>query len=187
MPGGGCRAYAGLGANLGRPREAIAAALCAIARLPGTALECVSSLYLSAPVQAQGPDFLNAVARLHTTLGARELLEALHAIERSHGRERPYRNAPRTLDLDLLLYGDLLCDTPELRLPHPRMHLRAFVLAPLVEIAPDLVIPGRGAAAELLGACADQRIERVASPADLLGQARCSPAAARPPAPAVER
>jgi 2-amino-4-hydroxy-6-hydroxymethyldihydropteridine diphosphokinase len=100
------------------------------------------------------------VAEVDTGLGAHELLRALHAIEQAHGRERPYRNAPRTLDLDLLLYGDeVIADAPALIVPHPRMHERAFVLAPLAELAPGLQIPGRGRVAELLPGVADQGIE----------------------------
>ena len=138
------RAYVGLGANLGDARATLRAALQALAALPGCALAGVSSLWRSAPVDAQGPDFLNAVAALDTTLAPRELLRRLQAIELAHGRERPYRNAPRTLDLDLLLYGDVQLADPVLTLPHPRAHERAFVLAPLHELAPALRWPGQG-------------------------------------------
>ncbi len=104
----------------------------------------LSPLYGTAPVNSSGPDYVNAVARLDTTLPPLELLAALQAIEQRHGRERPYRNAPRTLDLDLLLYGDRVIDPPTLTVPHPRMHERAFVLQPLMDLAPDLVLaPGR--------------------------------------------
>lgn len=156
------RAWVALGANLGDARHAMAGALAALADLPGTRVAAVSALYCSAPLDAQGPDFLNAVVALDTALPAEALLDALHEIERAAGRERPYRNAPRLLDLDLLLHGDSIIDSPRLTLPHPRMHLRAFVLAPLVELAPELVVPGHGRADMLLSRVADQRIERLA-------------------------
>lgn len=154
-------AYVGLGANLGDARATLSAACDALARLPGTRLRRLSCLYRSAPVDADGPDFLNAVGELETTLDAAGLLERLHAIELDHGRARPYRNAPRTLDLDLLLFDAQVLDTPALVLPHPRMHGRAFVLAPLAELAPALEVPGRGRVADLLAAVADQRVERI--------------------------
>lgn len=159
------RAWIGLGANLGDAAVAIARAVSAIGALPGTRLLRVSSLYRSAPLAAQGPDFLNAVAEVDTDLAPSALLDRLLAIEAGEGRQRPYRNAPRTLDLDLLLAvdasGPLCVDTPSLTLPHPRMHLRAFVLAPLAEIEPALEVPGHGPVADLLAGCAGQRIERV--------------------------
>ncbi|MBN9461060.1 MAG: 2-amino-4-hydroxy-6-hydroxymethyldihydropteridine diphosphokinase [Burkholderiales bacterium] len=160
------RAWIGLGANLGEPSRAFAAALSAIAALPGVRLQCISSLYRSAPVDAQGPDFLNAVARIESTRSPEALLEALQAIEADAGRRRPWRNAPRTLDLDLLLAVDaagrpLRITSPSLTLPHPRMHARAFVLAPLAEIDPALAVPGHGSVAELLAACTGQAIERI--------------------------
>ena len=134
-------AWVGLGANLGDRTAALRTALAALAALPGTRLLRVSSLYRSAPVDAGGPDYLNAVAEIATQLPPHDLLAALQAIERAAGRERPYRNAPRTLDLDILLYGDLRLDSATLMLPHPRMHERAFVLLPLAELAPDRVLP----------------------------------------------
>lgn len=156
-------AYVGLGANLGDARAALESAFAALAALPGTELLRRSSLWRSAPVDSSGPDYLNAVAELRTTLAPLELLHQLQAIELAHGRERPYRNAPRTLDLDLLLYGEHVLATPELTLPHPRVHQRAFALAPLAELAPQLNIPGHGSAASLLARVADQRIERLAA------------------------
>jgi 2-amino-4-hydroxy-6-hydroxymethyldihydropteridine diphosphokinase len=154
-------AYIGLGANLGDARGALDAAFVALAALPGTELLRRSSVYRSAPIDSSGPDYLNAVAELRTALEPLALLHRLQAIELAHGRERPYRNAPRTLDLDLLLYGRMLVGSPELTLPHPRAHERAFVLRPLAELAPDLFIPGRGRASELLAAVADQSVERL--------------------------
>ncbi|GAA3981202.1 2-amino-4-hydroxy-6-hydroxymethyldihydropteridine diphosphokinase [Comamonas faecalis] len=148
-------AWVGLGANLGDARAALAAAVRALAQLPGTRLQQVSSLYTSAPVDAAGPDYLNAVARLDTTLAPLALLHALQAIENAAGRERPYRNAPRTLDLDLLLYAGQRLDTPALQLPHPRMQERAFVLLPLAEISPEQVD------AAALQAVAGQRLARL--------------------------
>ena len=133
------RAYIGLGANLGADLSAtLTQAALRLEALPDTRVAALSSAWRSAPVDAGGPDFLNAVAALDTALAPLDLLDALQAIEQAHGRERPYRNAPRTLDLDLLLYGDLTLDTPRLTLPHPRLGDRAFVLRPLLEIAPEL-------------------------------------------------
>ena len=154
-------AYIGLGANLGDPQEALREAIEALAALPGSVLRASSSIYRTAPIDAIGPDFLNAVVQLDTRLAPHVLLAALQQIEQVHGRERPYRNAPRTLDLDLLLYGDQVIDTPTLTVPHPRLHERAFVLRPLVEIAPALSIPGRGPVADLLAPLAGQRIDRL--------------------------
>lgn len=160
------RAYVGLGANLGDARSALAAALRALAALPDTHVAAVSSIYRTAPIDSSGPDYLNAVAALDTALAPEALLRALLAIEAQHGRERPYRNAPRTLDLDLLLHGSRRSQTPELTLPHPRLHQRAFVLHPLLEIAPDVAAPGLGPLAPYLQQAADQRIERCAWPID---------------------
>jgi 2-amino-4-hydroxy-6-hydroxymethyldihydropteridine diphosphokinase len=148
-------AYVGLGANLGDAATTVRQALRALDGLPQTRLVRASSLYRSAPVDADGPDYINAVAELATTLTPHALLAALQGLERAAGRERPYRNAPRTLDLDLLLYDDLQCDEPGLTLPHPRMGQRAFVLVPLAEIAPERVTPPQ------LQAVAHQTIERL--------------------------
>lgn len=133
------RACVGLGANLGGDLlGTLTEALRSLAALPATRLVAVSSAWRSAPVDAAGPDFLNAVAVLETELAPLALLDALQAIEQAHGRERPYRHAPRTLDLDLLLHGDSVLHTPRLTLPHPRLGERAFVLRPLLEVAPEL-------------------------------------------------
>jgi 2-amino-4-hydroxy-6-hydroxymethyldihydropteridine diphosphokinase len=155
------RAYVGIGANLGDPAGQVRGAIAALGSLPGTVLVAASHLYRTAPIgYADQPDFVNAVAAVDTTLTAQDLMRALQHIERGAGRERSFRNAPRTLDLDLLLYGDATIDEPGLTVPHPRMHERAFVLAPLAEIAPDAAIPGRGPAAACLARLDDQRIER---------------------------
>jgi len=146
------RAFVGLGANLGDPQRALRDALAGIAGLPGTQLVGSSRIYRSAPVDAGGPDYLNAVAELRTRLTAPELLAQLQALEQAAGRERPYRNAPRTLDLDLLLYGDARIASAALTVPHPRMRERAFVLLPLHELAPECVAEGD------LRALASQRI-----------------------------
>ena len=138
------RVFVGLGANLGDARATLLAALAQIDALPQTQRVAQSSFYRSAPVDAQGPDFLNAVAELRTALQPLDLLAELQAIERAHGRERPFRHAPRTLDLDLLLYGQRVVDDPALTVPHPRLHERAFVLLPLAELAPDLHHPRLG-------------------------------------------
>ncbi len=155
-------AYIGLGANLGDARATLAAALQDLAALPGCSGLRTSSIWRTAPIESSGPDNLNAVAALQTTLAPLALLDALQAIEQRFGRERPYVNAPRTLDLDLLLHGDVVLDTPRLVLPHPRLHLRAFVLQPLLELAPALRAPGLGALAAHLSATADQRAQRLA-------------------------
>ncbi len=133
------RAFVALGANLGDAAATVQRALQSLGDTPGLRLVKASSLYRTAPVDATGPDFINAVAEVVTTLTAPDLLEALQAIEAAEGRERPYRNAPRTLDLDVLLYGDARIDSPRLTVPHPRMHERAFVLVPLAEVAPASV------------------------------------------------
>ena len=136
-------AYIGLGSNLGESEDTLYRALDDIAALPLTVLHQVSDLYRTAPIGSSGPDYINAVARVATGLSAPDLLQALQAIELNHGRARPYRNAPRTLDLDILCYDDLVQDTTQLTLPHPRMHLRAFVLRPLLDITPDMVLHER--------------------------------------------
>jgi 2-amino-4-hydroxy-6-hydroxymethyldihydropteridine diphosphokinase len=155
-------AYVGLGANLGDTRATLAAALRELAALPGCSGLRASSIWRTAPVDSSGPDYLNAVAVLQTTLAPPDLLDALQAIEQRHGRERPYINAPRTLDLDLLLHGDAVIDTPRLTLPHPRLHQRAFVLQPLLELAPALHAPGLGPLDAHLGATAGQQAQRLA-------------------------
>ena len=154
------QAYIGLGANLGSAADTVRQAAAELAVVPGVSRLQLSPLYGTAPVDSSGPDYVNAVARLDTTLDALALLAALQAIELDHGRQRPYRNAPRTLDLDLLLYGDQTLDLPTLTVPHPRMHERAFVLQPLMDLAPDLRL-AQGTLADLLGHCADQAIRRL--------------------------
>ena len=154
-------AFIGLGSNLGDRADELERALSEIAALPGTALLACSSQYESAPLQAGGGDYLNAVARVRTTLAPMALLHALQAIEARHGRQRPFANAPRTLDLDLLLHGATACASGELVLPHPRMHERAFVLVPLAQLAPGLEVPGRGPIEGLLGAVAGQQLAKL--------------------------
>jgi len=155
-------AYVGLGANLGEPRQQLEEALVAMGGLPRTRIAARSSFYRSAPVgYGAQPDFVNAVAALDTALTPGELLEGLQGIERRHGRERSFPNAPRTLDLDLLLYGEETIARPGLTVPHPRMHERAFVLKPLAEIAPEAEIPGKGKVRSLLPGCAGQSVERM--------------------------
>lgn len=149
-------AFVALGANLGDAAHTVRAALVALGQVPGVQRVRSSSLYRTAPVDSTGPDYINAVAEVATTLSAPGLLAALQAIENVAGRERPYRNAPRTLDLDLLLYGLARVDSSALTVPHPRMLERAFVLVPLAEIAPQFV------SAAQLQAVADQTIELLA-------------------------
>ncbi len=148
-------AYVALGANLGDAAAALRQAIDELDQLPGTRVTARSSLYRTAPVDANGPDYINAVAELSTRLTAPDLLTALQALEQAAGRQRPYHHAPRTLDLDLLLYGDARIDSPRLTVPHPRMHQRAFVLVPLHKIAPALVGP------DALAAVAGQGIQRL--------------------------
>jgi len=155
-------AYVGLGANIGEPRAQLRTALDELNGLPETRMTASSSLYRSAPLgYTDQPEFLNAVAQIDTGLAPETLLERLQEIEQRHGRERPFAGAPRTLDLDLLLYGDRTIASARLTVPHPRMHERAFVLKPLAEIAPEAAIPGRGKAGDLLAGCADQFVERI--------------------------
>jgi len=154
-------AYVGVGSNLDGPQRQVAQALGELDGIPGTRVVKRSSLYRSAPVgYAAQPEFVNAVAALDTALDPEALLGELQAIEARHGRSRSFPNAPRSLDLDLLLYGEAEQRTARLTLPHPRMHERAFVLKPLVELEPAIAIPGRGRALDLLAACAGQRVEK---------------------------
>lgn len=156
-PRGTVTAYVALGANLGDARAAITRALADLGQLPETQLVRASSLYRTAPIESSGPDYINAVAELRTALSPRDLLSLLQKLEQAAGRERPWRNAPRTLDLDILLYGDVQQDDPVLTLPHPRMQERAFVLVPLAEIAPELV------PAAQLRSVEKQQISRIAA------------------------
>ncbi|WUR13787.1 2-amino-4-hydroxy-6-hydroxymethyldihydropteridine diphosphokinase [[Empedobacter] haloabium] len=160
---GSVTAYVGIGANLGDARANVLDAVARLRRLPHTAVTGVSPLYRTAPIDSSGDDYINAVARLDTALPAEALLQALLDIEQQHGRERPYRNAPRTLDLDVLLYGDERIATPTLTVPHPLLTQRAFVLVPLLALAPALVMPGLGPATAFLHGVADQAITRVDS------------------------
>lgn len=155
-------AFIGLGSNLADPLVQVSGALEALNSLPKTRVVRSSSLYRSAPVgYLDQPEFINAVAQVETELAPRALLDALLALELECGRTRQFRNAPRTLDLDVLLYDDLVHHEHGLTIPHPQMHLRAFVLQPLLEIAPDCIIPGVGAAAEAAQRCAGQVLERI--------------------------
>jgi 2-amino-4-hydroxy-6-hydroxymethyldihydropteridine diphosphokinase len=156
------KAYIGLGANIGDPGKQIRGAIEALGEIPGTRVTRTSSLWRSAPVgYAAQPDFVNAVSEIQTIQEPKALLGELLGIEKRFGRERSFADAPRTLDLDLLLYGDRTIAEQNLQVPHPRMHERAFVLAPLVEIAPEIEIPGKGKAAALLAAVSGQKIEKL--------------------------
>lgn len=159
------RAYIGLGSNQDEPVATIRNAIGGLRHSTSVDFLACSSLYRCAPVgYLQQPDFINAVCEIDTDLPAPELLALLQSLEQQAGRIRVgIRWGPRTLDLDLLLYGDTEVDTSTLALPHPRMHERAFVLYPLQEIAPDLVVPGHGPVAELVKNCADQRCTRIDS------------------------
>ncbi|MER1965970.1 2-amino-4-hydroxy-6-hydroxymethyldihydropteridine diphosphokinase [Castellaniella sp. GW247-6E4] len=156
--------YIGLGANLGDAADAVRRAAARLAQTPGILDLRLSPLYCSAPIDSSGPDYVNAVAHARTTLDPQAVLAVLQAIEQVHGRERPYRNAPRTLDLDLLLYGRRRVDTANLTVPHPRMHERAFVLRPLADLAPGLIL-AQGHLEDLLAACGDQAIRPLDQPA----------------------
>ncbi len=156
-------AFIGLGSNLDDPQDQILRALQALDGLPQTKILARSSLYRSAPVgYLEQPDFINAVAKLETALSPRALLDALLGLERACGRTREFRNAPRTLDLDVLLYDGLRFHEHGLTIPHPQMHLRAFVLRPLLEIEPDCMIPGIGPAEKALQDCQQQQLENIA-------------------------
>ena len=156
-------AYIGLGANLGNAASSVRQAVDLLAQLPSTTLCACSSLYRSAPIDATGDDFVNAAAQLDTRLNAHTLLTELQRIESRFGRERPFRNAPRTLDLDLLVFGaETICDST-LEVPHPRMANRAFVLLPLHELNPQLLIPGLGPIEPLLARVENQQIEKLLS------------------------
>jgi len=155
-------AFVGVGSNLGEPVRQVEQALTELDGLPHSRVVRRSSLYRSAPLgYAAQPDFVNAVAQLETGMPAERLLGELQAIESRHGRQRSFANAPRTLDLDLLLFEKLQINTPALTVPHPRMHERAFVLKPLLEISPEATIPGIGAAREALKSVAAQPVERI--------------------------
>ena len=155
-------AYVGLGSNLDQPLRQVLAAFDELDALPNTRLAARSSLYRSAPMgKLDQPDFVNAVAGLDTGHSPVELMHALLAVEAQHGRQRGEPNAPRTLDLDLLLYDDEVIGEPALTVPHPRMHERAFVLLPLAEISPRAVIPGRGQVASMLEGVEGQRVHKV--------------------------
>jgi 2-amino-4-hydroxy-6-hydroxymethyldihydropteridine diphosphokinase len=150
-------AWVGLGANLGERAGALERAIDRLRLLPRTRLLARSRLWSSPPHQADGPDYLNAVVRLDTRLDPAELLSALQTIEQRAGRERPYPGAPRTLDLDLLLYGDRTIGSAQLTVPHPRLHRRAFVLRPMADIDPDRPVPGHGTVRQCLAGVAGQR------------------------------
>ena len=156
-------AYIAIGSNLASPLEQVNAAVQALGEIPQSKIVAVSSFYRTPPLGPQDqPDYLNAAVVLETALDAETLLDNTQRIELQQGRVRKAeRWGPRTLDLDLLLYDDQVLDGPELTLPHPRLHLRAFVLVPLAEIAPDLALPGRGSVAAWLPAVANQRIEKL--------------------------
>jgi len=155
-------AFIALGSNLDDPAAQVKSAMTALDTLPLTRVLKCSSLYRSAPVgYLDQPDFINAVVQVETGLAPHALLDAMLALEQARGRTREFANAPRTLDLDLLLYDDRVLHEHGLTLPHPQMHRRAFVLQPLLEIAPDCMIPGLGAAADAAERCIDQQLEKL--------------------------
>ena len=155
-------AFVALGSNIDNPREQVLKAFAELDEIADTRVVARSSLYRTAPVgYLDQPDFVNAVAQLETLLPPLALLQELFAIERAHGRVREFKNAPRTLDLDLLSYGTLVMNESGLALPHPRLHERAFVLFPLNEIAPSFEIPGRGTVSRLLAALQALPPERI--------------------------
>lgn len=155
-------AYVGIGSNLEDPVGQVREAFAELDRLPHTRVVKKSSLYRTAPIgHAEQPDFVNAVVQLETGLPAERLLAELNDIEAGHGRGRSFANAPRTLDLDLLLFGEAQLRSSRLTIPHPRMHERAFVLQPLLEISPEIAIPRLGPAKSCLESCSGQKIERI--------------------------
>ena len=160
-------AYIGLGSNQGEIVEALNSAIESLRSIEQTEVVAVSPFYRSAPIDAPGPDFLNAVAKVETALEPYALLLHLLDIELMLGRKRRglKKNAPRNVDLDLLLVGDMIIQSTPLTLPHPRLHLRAFVLRPLLDLAPEIRIPGQGPAAAFLDAVEDQKVEPLEAPA----------------------
>lgn len=162
MSGAIQRAYIGLGSNLEDPVQQVQRALCELDSIPGSHVIDASPLYLTPPLGPAGqPDYVNAVARLDTGLDGLALLRQLQVIENRHGRVRGERWGARTLDLDLLLLGSQVIDLPDLRVPHPEMHKRPFVLVPLSDLDPDLVLPGVGPLNELLGSPEDHGMKRL--------------------------
>jgi 2-amino-4-hydroxy-6-hydroxymethyldihydropteridine diphosphokinase len=156
------RAYVGIGANLGDAQANVEAAIISLAGLPHTRLVERSSLFCTAPIDAGGDDYVNAVACIDTALAPQALLDALLALEHAEGRVRTTRNAPRPLDLDILLYGDERLQTTTLTVPHPRLTQRAFALIPLLQIAPMIIIPGLGPAHAFVPDVAGQDIRKIA-------------------------
>jgi 2-amino-4-hydroxy-6-hydroxymethyldihydropteridine diphosphokinase len=160
-------AVIGIGANLGDARTTVQEAAKALAHWPSSTGFRLSRIYCTLPIDSSGPNYINAVAAFQTTLAPLELLDALQALELQHGRERPYRNAPRTLDLDLLLYGApehwIALQSPRLTLPHPRLHLRAFVLQPALDLYPDLLLGCHGGANDCLQSLGDQGVRLLES------------------------
>ncbi len=164
MNAAGVTAFVGLGSNLGEPIAQVREAMRELDELPHTQRIRQSRLYHSAPLGPAGqPPYVNAVAMLHTTLGPDALLAGLHDIEQRHGRQRNERWGPRTLDLDLLLYGEQQIATPRLRVPHPELHRRDFVRVPLFDLAPDLYLPGLGPLADYVDSAAQRALRPVAS------------------------
>jgi 2-amino-4-hydroxy-6-hydroxymethyldihydropteridine diphosphokinase len=154
-------AYVAIGSNLGDAHGNVQRAILRLEQLPDTRLRGQSSLFITAPIDAGGDDYFNAVAGIETTLPAARLLQELQAIEQDFGRERPYRNAPRTLDLDILLYGQQTITTESLTVPHPRLTERAFALIPLLQLDPFIAIPGKGPAHSFVPGVAAQAIKKV--------------------------
>ena len=171
-------AWLGIGANLGDAHQTLKDAVVCLAQQHTLTVVAKSSLYRTAPIDAGGDDYYNCVVKIKTSLDVHALLGLCQRVEHHFGRERPFRNAPRTLDIDILLYGDTTIDETDLVVPHPRMTGRAFALVPLVEIDPELVIPGQGPASAFLAAVADQRIEKVKPLCQCMGAA---PAPDTPP------
>lgn len=153
--------HIGIGANLGDACKQVRQAILRLGQLPESQFRAQSSLFRTAPIDASGDDYINAVVQLDTALSAQVLLQELQAIEQDFGRERLYRNAPRTLDLDLLLYGQQTIATSTLQVPHPRMTQRAFVLIPLLQIDPFIEIPGHGPAHAFMPDVAGQAIQKL--------------------------
>ena len=155
------KSYIGIGANLGDAKAHVLNGIMQLGRLPKTSIIAQSSLFRTAPIDSSGDDYINAVVSLDTVLTPHALLQALQDIEQRFGRERPYPNAPRTLDLDLLLYGAMTIADAILTVPHPRMIQRAFVLIPLLQIDPFITIPGHGPAHQFMPQVADQSIAKI--------------------------
>jgi|CryBogDrversion2_8_1035294.scaffolds.fasta_scaffold02021_2 2-amino-4-hydroxy-6-hydroxymethyldihydropteridine diphosphokinase len=155
------KAFIGLGGNVGDSRQILMDAIICLAQYPSIQIDARSGFYTSAPVDAPGNDYINNVIAINTTLAPKPLLQVCQSVEQRFGRERPYEKAPRTLDIDILIYDNLSMNEPELTIPHPRMTERMFVLLPLLEIDPEITLPSFGKLKEKLPDLSWQKIAKL--------------------------